>query len=168
VRPRTIGTFVLLFGFQTVPDTTGSTDKENLDVESSTENEGLAPIGAIVGSWSGRFATLEEIVAEAVDETKRASLTSADHISTKMFRTCHVMAALEALRCADTPTIRVACQAAALVLWDTPAIARKSYVHPAILELVNTQDVKAALAGLPVWRISGLTAGEQRLMVLIG
>ena len=50
----------------------------------------------------------------------------------------------------------------------TPAIARKSYVHPAILELVNAQDVKAALAGLPVWRISGLTAGEQRLMVLIG
>jgi len=55
-----------------------------------------------------------------------------------------------------------------MVLWDKPAIARKSYVHPAILELVNAQDVKAALAGLPVWRISGLTAGEQRLMVLIG
>ena len=64
--------------------------------------------------------------------------------------------------------LRVACEAAALVLWNTPAIARKSYVRPAILKLVNTQDVKAALAGLPVWRIRGLTAGEQHLMVLIG
>jgi len=95
--------------------------------------------------------------------------TSVDHMSAKMFRTWHgSVAALEAIRCADKPTIRVACEAAASVLWNTPAIARKSYVHPAILELVETQDVRTALASLPVRRIRGLTASEQRLMAVLG
>lgn len=95
--------------------------------------------------------------------------TGVDHISAKMFRTWHgSAAALEALRCADKPTMKIACEAAAAVLWNTPAIARKSYVHPAILDLLETQDLKLALAGLPIRRIKGLTASEQRLMALIG
>lgn len=94
--------------------------------------------------------------------------TGVDHISAKIFRTWHgSTAALEALRCADKPTIKVACEAASAVLWNTPAIARKSYVHPAILELVETHDGREVLAGLPVRRIKGLTASEQRLMALI-
>lgn len=94
--------------------------------------------------------------------------TGVDHISAKMFRTWHgSAAALEALRCADKPTIRVACEAAASVLWNTPAIARKSYVHPAVLALVEAPDVRGALADLSVRRIKGLTAPEQRLMALI-
>ncbi len=95
--------------------------------------------------------------------------TGVDHISAKMFRTWHgSAAALEALRCADKPTIKIACEAAAAVLWNTPAISRKSYVHPAILDLLETQNLKAALASLPIRRIKGLTASEQRLMALIG
>lgn len=94
--------------------------------------------------------------------------TGVDHISAKMFRTWHgSAAALEALRNADKPTIRIACEAAASVLWNTPAIARKSYVHPLVLDLVATDNVGAALAKLPCPRIRGLTASEQRLMALI-
>lgn len=94
--------------------------------------------------------------------------TGVDHISAKMFRTWHgSVAALEALRCTDKPTIRIACEAAASVLWNTPAIARKSYVHPFVLDLVATDNVGAALAKLPCRRIRGLTASEQRLMALI-
>ena len=95
--------------------------------------------------------------------------TGVDHISAKMFRTWHgSAAALEALRCAHKPTIKLACEAAASVLWNTPAIARKSYVHPAVLDLVESRDLKAALAGLSIRRIKGLTASEQRLIALIG
>lgn len=94
--------------------------------------------------------------------------TGMDHISAKMFRTWHgSAAALDALLRADKPTIRVACEAAASVLWNTPAIARKSYVHPSVLNLVATENVPAALAKLPCRRITGLTASEQRLMALI-
>lgn len=94
--------------------------------------------------------------------------TGVDLISAKMFRTWHgSAAALEALRCADKPTIRIACEAAASVLWNTPAIARKSYVHPLVLDLVSTENVRDAIAALPCKRVKGLTASEQRLMALM-
>lgn len=94
--------------------------------------------------------------------------TGVDHISAKMFRTWHgSAAALEALRYADKPTMRVACEAAASVLWNTPAIARKSYVHPSVLNLVSTENVRDTVAALPCKRVKGLTASEQRLMALM-
>ncbi|MFN3618969.1 DNA topoisomerase IB [Sphingorhabdus sp.] len=95
-------------------------------------------------------------------------LTGVEHISAKMFRTWHgSVAALEALRKANKPSIRVACEAASCVLWNTPAIARKSYVHPAVLDLAATDDPAQALAALSIKRRKGLTAAEQRLMALI-
>ena len=94
--------------------------------------------------------------------------TGVDHISAKMFRTWHgSAAALEALRKAKKPSIRVACEAASCVLWNTPAIARKSYVHPAVLEIATADDPMARFAGLSVRRSKGLVAAEQRLMALI-
>ena len=94
--------------------------------------------------------------------------TGVDHISAKMFRTWHgSAAALEALRKAKKPSIRVACEAASCVLWNTPAIARKSYVHPAVLEIATADDPMARFAGLSVGRSKGLVAAEQRLMALI-
>jgi DNA topoisomerase I len=91
-----------------------------------------------------------------------------EDISAKMFRTWHgSVAALEALRKADKATIKVACAAASEILCNTPTIARKSYVHPRILELPAQGSVAEQLAALPGASIRGLTASERRLMALI-
>lgn len=94
--------------------------------------------------------------------------SKAEHISAKMFRTWHgSVAALEALRKTKKPSIKVACEAASSVLWNTPAIARKSYVHPAVLEIAGSNDASALLSALGKRRTKGLTAAEQRLLALI-
>ena len=94
--------------------------------------------------------------------------TGVDHISAKMFRTWHgSVAALEAVRKAKKPSIRIACEAASCVLWNTPAIARKSYVHPAILDLVATPVAAETISTLNIRRTKGHIAAEQRLMALI-
>lgn len=94
--------------------------------------------------------------------------SSMEDISAKMFRTWHgSVAALEALRKAEKPTIKIACTAASEILCNTPTIARKSYVHPKILELPSQGRVADRLAALPSIKIRGLTASEQRLMALI-
>lgn len=117
--------------------------------------------------YIGSDGNIHPLDSGDVNEWLKAQ-TGVDHISAKMFRTWHgSAAALEALRCADKPTIRLACEAAASVLWNTPAIARKSYVHPAVLDLVSKDDVRATLAGLQYKRVKGLTASEQRLMALM-
>jgi DNA topoisomerase I len=90
-------------------------------------------------------------------------------VSAKMFRTWHgSVAALEAIRSAKSPTVKVACEAAAEILCNTPAISRKSYVHPAILELAANADDLAKFRKMPVRRKNGLSAGECRLLELIG
>jgi DNA topoisomerase I len=89
--------------------------------------------------------------------------------SAKMFRTWHgSVAALEAVFSDDQPSIKRACEAAAETLCNTPAIARKSYVHPAIFELITDPDKLAAFRKLPSKRRAGLTAAESRLLQLIG
>jgi DNA topoisomerase I len=91
-----------------------------------------------------------------------------DDISAKMFRTWHgSVAALEALRKADKPTIKIACAAASEILCNTPTIARKSYVHPRILELPAVSNIPEFLATLPTVHIRGLTAAERRLIALL-
>ena len=77
------------------------------------------------------------------------------------------VAAMEAVRKAKKPSIRIACEAASCVLWNTPAIARKSYVHPTILDLVATDHPAETIAALNIRRTKGLVATEQRLMALI-
>lgn len=93
---------------------------------------------------------------------------SMEEISAKMFRTWHgSVAALEALRVADKPTIKIACQASADILCNTPAISRKSYVHPAVLDLAGQKDIAGVIRSLNPPRIRGLDATERRLMALI-
>lgn len=95
-------------------------------------------------------------------------VTGMEDISAKMFRTWHgSVAALGALRHAPKPGIKIACQAAADVLCNTPAIARKSYVHPKVLDLAQT-GAPDDLAKIRAPRVAGLTAGENRLLAVIG
>lgn len=90
-------------------------------------------------------------------------------VSAKMFRTWHgSVAALNALRTAKKPTVKRACEAAAEILCNTPSIARKSYVHPAILELAGDDTKLAEFRGRTSKRRAGLNAAESRLLQLIG
>lgn len=91
-----------------------------------------------------------------------------EDISAKLFRTWHgSVAALEVLRKAPKPTIKLACTAASEVLCNTPTIARKSYVHPKILDLPAGGNVAQTIADLPDFKLRGLSASERRLMALI-
>ncbi|MBR0554215.1 DNA topoisomerase IB [Ciceribacter sp. L1K23] len=114
-------------------------------------------------------------VAHRVDSGRlNAYLTeTADlDISAKTFRTwggtvAALDAACAALRQGRKPTIREMCQAASTELCNTPTICRKSYVHPAVLELA------AADPGddMPWWNGDGATPGlrvsERRLAALL-
>lgn len=94
--------------------------------------------------------------------------TSGMEVSAKMFRTWHgSAAALNAALSAKKPSIKIACEAAAESLCNTPAIARKSYVHPAIFDLIGDGARLTAFRSLPVKRRAGLTASENRLLMLI-
>jgi DNA topoisomerase I len=89
-------------------------------------------------------------------------------VSAKMFRTWHgSAAALKATLSAKTPSIKIACEAAAETLCNTPAIARKSYVHPDIFDLIGDENRLAEFRKLPLKRCAGLTASESRLLMLI-
>jgi DNA topoisomerase-1 len=93
-------------------------------------------------------------------------ITGLDDISAKMFRTWHgSVAALEAVRCANPPSVKIACEAAADVLCNTPAISRKSYVHPDILKLVESGALANKTASPP--SIRGLAAPERRLISIL-
>lgn len=90
-----------------------------------------------------------------------------DDISAKMFRTWHgSVAALEALRMSEAPTIKLACEAAAEVLCNTPAIARKSYVHPSILKLAERRTLAGKMSSRQA-NLRGLTAPENRLAAIL-
>lgn len=90
-------------------------------------------------------------------------------VSAKIFRTWHgSVAALSAVMSDAKPSIKRACESAATTLSNTPAIARKSYVHPAIFDLINDPGKLAAFRKLPAKRRAGLTAAECRLLQLIG
>jgi DNA topoisomerase I len=95
-------------------------------------------------------------------------IAAMDDISAKMFRTWHgSVAALRAVREAKSPSIKLACEAASGILCNTPAIARKSYVHPQIFDLLKQEDVPGFLQSLPKIGTRGLTAEERRLMSLL-
>ena len=93
-----------------------------------------------------------------------------DSLSAKMFRTWHgSVAALDAIASSEKPTISQACEAAAAALRNTPAICRKSYVHPAVFELIDlAADERMAMLEGQAAQITGLRVGENRFVGLIG
>ncbi|WP_417610983.1 DNA topoisomerase IB [Parasphingorhabdus sp.] len=92
-----------------------------------------------------------------------------DTLSAKMFRTWHgSVAAMDAIASEETPTIKQACEAAAATLRNTPAICRKSYVHPAVFDLIEMEAAeRMAMIDSGSASISGLRVGENRFAGLI-
>ena len=95
--------------------------------------------------------------------------TGMEDVSAKIFRTWHgSVAALDAIYKAPDATIKMACEAAANALRNTPAICRKSYVHPAVLDLVEVEaGERRKLVEKRRAKISGLRASENRLYGII-
>ena len=93
-----------------------------------------------------------------------------DSLSAKMFRTWHgSVAALDAVASEEKPTIKLACEAAAATLRNTPAICRKSYVHPMVFDLIEMKpDERLAMIENDNATISGLRVAENRFAGLIG
>jgi DNA topoisomerase-1 len=93
-----------------------------------------------------------------------------ESLSAKMFRTWHgSVAAMDAIASEEKPTIKQACEAAAATLRNTPTICRKSYVHPAVFDLIEMDAAErtALIEGLGA-DIAGLRVGENRFVGLIG
>jgi len=95
--------------------------------------------------------------------------TSGMDISAKIFRTWHgSVAALDAIVESGRPTVKLACEAAATALRNTPAVCRRSYIHPAVISLLeDDQRPLAALRSSEPADGNGLRKSEMRLLSVI-
>lgn len=93
-----------------------------------------------------------------------------ESLSAKIFRTWHgSVAAMDAIASEENPTIKQACEAAAATLRNTPGICRKSYVHPAVFDLIEMEaGERLAMIESDSANITGLRVGENRFVGLIG
>lgn len=95
--------------------------------------------------------------------------------SAKTFRTwggtlAAFSAALSCVQKDEKPTIKLMAEAAADELSNTPAISRKSYIHPRVLEIAADPSLGETLkrqASEPLPRKDGLRADEQRLLAFL-
>ncbi|GAA4217830.1 DNA topoisomerase-1 [Sagittula marina] len=129
-----------------------------------TLNRILTRLGDIPGpelvTWldgdTPRAVTSEEVNAYLCD-------AMGEDVTAKTFRTWNgSTAALEAAEASETPTIKAMTEAAAARLHNTPAIARKSYIHPDVIAL---SERPVDLAQAP--DIRGLRRSEARLLYLL-
>lgn len=91
--------------------------------------------------------------------------TGNDQVSAKVFRTWHgSVEALRYIRSAKTPTIKGACESAAKLLRNTPAICRSSYIHPAIINLVSDDQAARHANGINVKPKNDIRIDEQILL----
>ncbi|MGX7952116.1 DNA topoisomerase IB [Tsuneonella sp. HG249] len=90
-----------------------------------------------------------------------------EHFTAKNFRTWHASAlAFRLLAQADRPlTIKELTGAVADHLGNTPAIARKSYIHPAVIGLIERQLKWRAKLRLP--RATKWLTGEERGLIML-
>ena len=93
-------------------------------------------------------------------------------ISAKTFRTwggtvAAFGQAAEAIGRDEKPTVKSMSEAAAAELSNTPAVSRKSYIHPKVLQLASDPELATSLTGIvstPQRPRQGLRSMEQRLM----
>jgi len=87
-----------------------------------------------------------------------------ENLTAKTFRTWSgTVAAFAVALESDRPTIKAMAEAAAKRLHNTPAIARKSYIHPDVLDLAREAKPLPGRSGT-----RDLTVAEQRLEAFLG
>ena len=119
--------------------------------------------GATLVKWIDGNGAARAITAGDVNDRLR-DLTGQDAVTGKTFRTwAGSVAALEAAT-GDAPTIGALSEAAADRLANTPAIARTSYIHPAVIDLVENP----APLERPRPEVAGLRKAERQLLAVLG
>jgi DNA topoisomerase-1 len=121
-------------------------------------------------TWIGPEGEVNTIGSQHVN-AYLAERTGLEGVSAKTFRTwAGTMAAFQAARRAKGKLgIRGLSEAAAAALHNTPAIARSSYIHPAVLDLAGLppEERRELLFGLRPAGPSRLQADERRLLRLL-
>jgi DNA topoisomerase-1 len=117
-------------------------------------------------SWTDEDGSLHHVGSHDVNEF--LCETMGEHFTAKNFRTWHASAlAFEALAGAKADmTIKGLTHLVAEKLGNTPAVTRRSYIHPAVIDLVQRQDQWRASLTLPrstTW----LTRAERGLLAML-
>ncbi|SDO71599.1 DNA topoisomerase-1 [Lutimaribacter pacificus] len=125
--------------------------------------------GAALFSWRDGEDILHTLRSEDINETLH-ELCGKD-ASAKTFRTWKGTHAAFALAAQTDGALRITdmAEVAAACLHNSPAIARKSYIHPSVIALAEMvpQDRTARLAALDPPDLSGLHAHEAELIALL-
>lgn len=124
--------------------------------------------GAELACWRDDHGAIHSVRSDQVNAT--IARVCGEGNSAKTFRTWAGTHAAFALALRPGPlTLRAMLEAAAERLANTPAVARKSYVHPAVLDLARQEpETRAArLAALDPPRLHGLHAGEAELITFL-
>ena len=119
-------------------------------------------------SWTDEDDRPRAVTSDQVNAAL-AEMVETPGITAKTFRTwAGSEAALSVALKQEHPTIRALSEAASERLANTPTVARNSYIHPAIIDLAETDfdTRKALLADLP--ETDGLRITERALLRLIG
>ncbi|GLQ21156.1 DNA topoisomerase IB [Algimonas porphyrae] len=127
--------------------------------------------GARIFSYLGDDGSCQPVLSDDVNRYI-AEATGESGMTAKTFRTWHgTLAALEkAVTTTDGLTIKNLSEAAAQRLHNSPAIARSSYIHPAVIALTEMDDAerKARLDGLDLRRAPNRSpTQEKRLLSLL-
>ncbi|QRF67644.1 DNA topoisomerase IB [Ponticoccus alexandrii] len=122
--------------------------------------------GPELASWIDEGGTARAVTAGEVNAFLAAQ-TGTEGLTAKSFRTWNgSAAALEIAVKEENLTIKAMTEAAAERLANTPAIARKSYIHPEVIALTETPwDDRRALLQAPAER--GLRKAEAALLRLL-
>ncbi|ETA52783.2 DNA topoisomerase [Rhodobacteraceae bacterium PD-2] len=122
--------------------------------------------GPELASWIDEGGTARAVTAGEVNAFLAAQ-TGTEGLTAKSFRTWNgSAAALEIAVKEESLTIKAMTEAAAERLATTPAIARKSYIHPEVIALTETPwDDRRALLQAPAER--GLRKAEAALLRLL-
>lgn len=101
--------------------------------------------------WQDADAKIHPVDSSQLNEY--LARIAGQNISAKTFRTWGgTLAAFSyAVRCLarnDTLTLKAMCNAASVELCNTPAICRKSYIHPSVLALANDEKAQSKLVAL--------------------
>ncbi len=114
--------------------------------------------GATLLSWTNDAGEVQTLSSHQLN-AYIADAAADDRFTAKTFRTwAGTLAAFECAEKGNKTTGQIA-DAAAARLYNTPTVARNSYIHPAVLDLADQEKVD----GEPVNR-SGLFAAERRLL----
>ncbi|WP_299970106.1 DNA topoisomerase IB [uncultured Roseobacter sp.] len=137
----------------------------------ATLNRTLARLDDLPGTslvaWVDEAGAPHQVTSDAVN-TRLVDLTGQEAVTAKTFRTWNgSVAALEAALGPGKRTITAMAEAAAARLHNTPAIARNSYIHPAVTELTDEDAGDRVERLKEVESRSGLRRAEAQLLALL-